>query len=543
MTCYRFGNAARGNNLRWPPASYLVLQCLALIAALLVQPVHAATHDRTTFFISPAGSDDNSGLSDELPFKTFLGAFRKMAPGDELILLDGTYSEPAGTGAITYSDWKTGVGGRYSEQVPSGIDESRPTLVRARNPGRVHVKGTLIVGRSYRKDSYIRIQGITFDGGGSLYNTSHVTIKDCGFHGTFGVGTNDHGHGNEHNLIEDVWIWASGERIIAINYRARFNVWRRVIVRGDGCGKTQCRGGGNPNVGITVYDSSNVSLQNVMVVDRILADGDEPYADFAVAQHSPGAHFFGQSEWLGTLSLRAPDTGYYMEPDAGGTVDPTIRIKNAVAWDATYLGMNIARAGTNNLIENVTIKALGGDGIRIAPALTTGILRNALVVDSGRNGINSRYPPSHVDVFGSRESVYRQQTCTTSCYTSNPRTDGAPPSLKHLVRIEPGSFLSGRGHDNGDIGANILYRYGVDGSHFGEEGYNRLTTTPLWPWPNEARIKDEMCDKAGVSRGFCKARSITQYVWEYLGNPMPSPLYPPGGNSAKGKRQQGSARN
>lgn len=520
----------------------LASQCLVLVLAILTSPSDASAQNRTTFFISPAGVDQNNGLSSETPFKTFLVAFRKMAPGDELVLLDGEYSEAAGTGAITYSDSKTGVGGRYSEQVPSGIDDARTTLVRALHPGKVLIKAPLIVGRSYRKDSYIELQGITFEGGGSLYNTSHVTIKDCGFHGSFGIGTNDHEHGNEHNLIEDVWIWASGERIIAINYRASFNIWRRVIVRGDGCGKSQCRGGGNPNVGITVYDSSNVSLQNVMVIDRILAEGDEPYADFAVAQHSPGAHFFGQSEWLGTLSLRAPDTGYYMEPDIGGTVDPTIKIKNAVAWDSTYLGMNLARAGTNNLIENVTIKALGGDGIRIAPALTTGILRNALVVNSGRSGINSRYPSSHVDVFGSREGAFRQSPCTAACFNSNPRADGTPPSLKYLIRIEPGSFLSGRGYDRGDIGANILYRYGVDGSHFGEKGYNSLTSVPLWPWPNEARIKDEMCDKSRVNRGFCRSHSVSRYVWEYLGNPMPSPLYPTGATSARGKSHPNDAK-
>lgn len=531
-----------GCRLRFRIASvaFRTFQCLLLSLSALAQPVVAAVHNHTTFFISPGGNDQNSGLTDDTPFKTFVGAFRKMAPGDELVLLDGVYSEIVGTGAITYSDTKTGVGGRFSEQVPSGVDETRTTLVRALHPGKVLVKAPLTVGRSFRKDSYIRIEGISFDGGGSLYNTSHITIKNCGFHGTFGIGTNDHDHGNDHNLIEDVWIWASGERIIAINYRARFNVWRRVIVRGDGCGKSQCRGGGNPNVGITVYDSSNVSLQNVIVVDRILAEGDEPYADFAVAQHSPGAHFFGQSEWLGTLSLRAPDTGYYMEPDIGGTVDPTIKIKNAIAWDSAFLGMNLARAGTNNLIENVTIKALGGDGIRVAPALTTGVLRNALVVDSGRTGINSKYPSSHTDVFGSRDSAYRQSNCTSSCYSSNPRADGTPPSLKYLIRIEPGAFLSRRGHNQEDIGANILYRYGIDGSHYGDDGYNSLTSVPLWPWPNEARIKDEMCGGAGVNRGFCKSRSLSHYVWEYLGNPMPSPLYFPGGSPAKGKTQTGT---
>ena len=110
---------------------------------------------------------------------------------------------------------------------------------------------------------------------------------------------------------KNVWAWASGERIIAINYRAHRNVWRRVIVRGDGCGTPKCSGSGNPNVGFTVYDSHDVSVQNMLIVDRILAPTDSPYSDFAVAQHTADPrYYFGRNEWLGTLSLNSPDIGY-----------------------------------------------------------------------------------------------------------------------------------------------------------------------------------------------------------------------------------------
>ena len=503
---------------------------LILLALLLTSCTSLATSEegkkaRTTFFISPAGSDWNSGESDKLPFKSFRHAFGKMSAGDELVLLDGAYSEAAGTGTISYADIRSGVGGPNSAQIPSGFDRARPTYVRALNPGKVKVNGGLIVGRSLRKDSYITIQGITFERGGSLYNTSHVTVKDCGFRGGFGIGTNDHKQGNDYNLIEDVWIWASGERIVAINYRSRYNVWRRVLVRGDGCGTPRCRGSSNPNVGITVYDSSHISLQNVMVVDRILAPTDSPYGDFAVAQHTPGNYLFGETEWLGTISLKSPDTGYYIEPDRGGTLDPTIRITNAVAWDSTYLGFNIARAGSNNLLENLTVKALGGDGIRVAPVLTTGTLRNVISVDAKRVGINSKYPPSHVSVFNAREGAFGQTACTVGCYTGNPAADGATPSLRYLTRIEEGSFLKGKGSGGADIGANILYRYGSDGSRYEEPNFNALSSVPLWPWPNQERIKKEMCEDSGVTRGFCGAVSLTKYIWEYLGNPMPEDPY------------------
>lgn len=478
--------------------------------------------NHSIYYISPSGSDNNAG-TEALPFKTFNKAFTTMVGGDELILLDGTYSLANGTGTIHWNN------GANSKQIPAGISATEMTYVHAKNPGKVVVEGQLFIGRSTRKDSYIKVQGITFEGGGHLYNSDYSMIKDCGFHGPFSIGTNDHHMYADNNLIEDVWIWASGQRIIAINYRSHKNVWRRVLVRGDGCGTVNCTGSGNPNVGITVYDSSEISLQNVMVVDRVLAVGDEPYGDFAVAQHTPDSrYYFGKNEWLGTLSLHSSDGGYHMEADYGATVDPTIKISNAVAWDSVGASFNISREGTNHSFKNLIAKSTGSDGVRLAPELKSGIIQNVIVAGAGRFGINSVFAPSNTDVFNAASGNYNQTTCSTNCRTTNPLSDGVTPSLKYLTRIESGSALKGAGASGADIGANIIYRYGVDGTRFGETGYNTLGTTPLWPWPNQARIKAEMC--ANTTRGFCGAGkqldgvrpvSLTSYIWEYLGNPVP----------------------
>ncbi|TFG92150.1 MAG: hypothetical protein E4H15_04375, partial [Syntrophobacterales bacterium] len=147
-----------------------------------------------TYYISVSGSNSANGTSPGTAWKTFQKAFSTMAGGDELILLDGTYSEAAGTGYISHL-------GTGSGQPPSGTGRTIFTTVRAQNPGNVKIVGGLFLGRSTRKVSYIKIQGITFEGGGDLYNTSYNYIKDCGFHnatngeGVFGIGTNDHAQG------------------------------------------------------------------------------------------------------------------------------------------------------------------------------------------------------------------------------------------------------------------------------------------------------------------------------------------------------------
>ena len=275
---------------------------MPVVFGLLLSLVQvASTAFGATYYLSPSGSNSASGTSAGSPWKTFQDAFSRMSPGDELILLDGTYSEAAGTGYISYL-------GTNSGQPPSGIDRDRFTIIRAQNPGEVKVIGRLFLGRRPRKDSFIKIQGITFEGGGSLYNTSYVYLKDSGFHSAnksgpvLGIGTNDHANGNTNNLVEDVWVWGQ-ERIIAITYQADNNVWRRVVVRGDGCDSAACTGSGNPTVGITVYNSRNVSLQNILVIDRVLGGGT-PYGDFATAQHAPGSAL-GPAEWLGCISFIA----------------------------------------------------------------------------------------------------------------------------------------------------------------------------------------------------------------------------------------------
>lgn len=458
---------------------------LALLAATASMggsiDVAAGERAMATYYLSPQGRDGADGRSPDRPMRSFEHVFSRLRSGDELVLLDGTYSAASGTGTIHWNN------GSASAQIPSGTAQ-RPTVVRAQNPGAVKILGPLFIGRSNRKDSYIRVQGVTFEGGGSLYNSSFVTLKDVGFHGPFDIGTNDHDQGNTDNLVEDAWIWSSGVRVVAINYRAHRNVWRRVVVRGDGCGTSECSGSGNPNVGFTVYDSMDVSVQNVMVIDRVLAGSDSPYADFACAQHTADPrYYFGRNEWLGVLSLNAPDIGFYCEPDQVVDDAPTLRLVGSVFWNGRMGGVNIARAGQRHLIQGLRIRS-GGDGFRFAPELARSGAKigDIEVAGEGRYAVNSAVRIYGGSVRGQWQSATNQAGCR-DCSTSPVAGLGSKP---------PGTHLLG---------------YGMDGTRHGESGYSSLSGKPLWPWPNEARIRSEMC--AQTARGFCaEGMTLSTYL-------------------------------
>lgn len=490
-----------------------------------------------TYYISPSGNDSTGDGSTGTPWKTFNKCFGEMSAGDTLILKDGTYSEAAGTGYISYL-------GTGSAQAPSGSSTSVMTIVQAENEGSVTVdggsNGGLFVGRSTAKHSYVKFQGITFLGGGQLYNTSYVYLKNCGFYSdnesggaVFTVGTSDHANGNTYNLIEDCWIWGQ-ERLIAINYRADYTVWRRVIIRGDGGSSASMTGSGNPNVGLSIYDSANVSAQNVIIVDRILGSG-YPYADFATAQHTDGSYLLGPNEWLGCMSLDGPDTGFYFEADYSNA--NTVTMRNCVSWSPASLGLNISSPSwteqkqDNIDVQNMTIGYTGDVGCRIRDNDTGGgILKNCVVTNAGTYGISTTdITRSYCDVYGSGTAAYYSDGAGTGDKSTDPENDGTPASLQYICRIESGSALDGTGDGGADFGANIVYKYGTDGAFHGDSGYNTLSANALWPWPNESRIRSDFLSQDNDSteaRGFCAGTdTLTNYVWDYLdnGNPYGDP--------------------
>ncbi len=412
-------------------------------------------------YIAPGGSDTGNCRDSGAPCKTFEYATGQMVAGDGLILKDGFYTL-ADNGSLETRK-RNGTPVPRSGSLPSGISFSRPTVARAENPGQVFIEGGLRIGNDSAKYQYIVVHGLTFHQGGAIQNGKFIAIKDSGFETGFGLGSIKHNMGNQCNYITDSWAWGKNMRTAVRVYRSNNNVLRRILIRHDGCDLPNC-GESNPNAspGITVYNANNNVLENILVLDRSLGTTAVGYADFSTAQHDsnqppqPGGELLAKNQWLGSMSINSEDTAMIFEADAVGS-------------------------GTTATIRDfVALKTQGG--VRLDPA------------HRAFNGI-SKFVVDGVH-------VYPEAGSTPHFLIGCDVVNGSDPGCNHSVSgVTEGPYMPATG-----LAATWLpqKRYGTD--------------QDLWPWPNEARIKSEICEVefTPISRGVCgTGQTITQYAFSF----------------------------
>jgi len=130
----------------------------------------------TTYYISPAGNNANSGTTTISPWKTIQFALNQANDGDILNVMVGTY-----TGKLTWNDG--GVAGNY-------------IVLQNYNSDEVILNGSTIGNNQslmyIENKNYIKIDGIKFTGHNGSYqpvinlygSCSHIEITNCEFYGT-----------------------------------------------------------------------------------------------------------------------------------------------------------------------------------------------------------------------------------------------------------------------------------------------------------------------------------------------------------------------
>lgn len=465
----------------WSVASVLVLA--------FVGPHMSAS--ATTYYVDAAAASDSGNGSSASPKKYISSAAALMSTngGDAVIIRPGTYSNAKD--ALT--DVPSGKAGAYN-------------VIKAATDGTVTIKAAFELNRG---DHYLQFEGLKWDS--SLQKNivgRYVKVLRCAFKGgpssgnamTLSIGTNDATPGAQYVLLEDVWAYGPGGRYKVLVYNSDSIVLRRVVVRHD-AGWTYDNN--NPQGGITSYNSSNVRLQDVMVIDGTRGMGGMEANIYLVGNES-SATMPTNVRIQGAIVVNGGGNGIGYDDFKAYT---NSSIEDAVVWKVDGAGITVGGAAHKATVNRVAVNS-GNSAFADYSTNGNGLtITNAIAYQNPNGVLKNLSAASYMVSYGNGDSVGTNL---------NPLTNG----FKYLPRIEDGSALKTMGSGGGQIGPQITNRVGVSGTLYGDSGFEDKTSQPLWPWPNEARIKTDFSEYN--SRGFsASSGSLTDYIWGYLGNPSP----------------------
>ena len=488
------------------------------------------------YYMATDGSDGGTGATDD-EWLTLRYSMSQMSAGDTLIIRDGTY-----TGATNMLDY----------QYYPPIDNSTWTTIKAENDG-----DAIFDGESVRTMFDFQPNDATnchwiFEGliwksstGTStvlLAKSDYVKYLRCGAYDTDNgaAATFYSGPYNEYILYENCYAYGRGR----YQFQSRLSshiIFRQCVARFDWIDS------GNENVALfTAYSSDDVEFQNCIGIDS------DQVASWTNYYALSGTFFVPAT---GTASNRINFTQCIgLNNKLGGisTADGAndVTLQDCILWDVIVKDVSEPINNFRGDATEIYNSTFGVAHDYEYPAFRSYDVdtSNESVVDSSLiysyRGTDANEVFSDIEYYDYNNYYYNLNgpTPNTNDIAVNPiwhvssNTDGG---LKYITRIESGSTLSGQGDGSTDIGANTLTLIGTSGTLWGEEGYATDTTNDMWPFPYEGLIKENMAtySNGGVTgqRGFCTNTlnertdtgvvTLTSYVWEYLGNDIPSTIY------------------
>lgn len=485
-----------------------------------------------TYYISPTGNDSNNGLSIEAPLATFAHAQTHLIPGDNLILMDGTYTEALNV-TIT---------GTTGNQITFQAQNRGMAIIEPSTAN----NSLSIRSSDGNKIEYITVDGIIFRGNGN-YSTvivGHIANlaaeADMGGHyilkniGAFGSNNLTNGAvvaiGQATDvLVEDAFAYGFGRKAFQTYGSLRLTV-RRFVARydfwdGDLYNKN------DPRIGFGIYNSHDGLYENIISLDNApdptaaltidgVARNSASKAAFALEGNvSTTVAILGAQDNIikGILGINTygnglgSGNGIYSSgvstgQNSGNTIVDAIFAGNAGS------GYNFLNQTINNSVSYMTSMNNSRYGLYIGSSAVTGNIFSQFVVKSNTlEGVRNN--AGEVNTISTYSSLLNDSEAAIESDYS--------PTLDYII-----SPVMVVGHERG---GSMRYRY-VDGT---------LTSTSLWPWPNEDLIRQHMCNStdlatvhrvatngAGWEPAWCASgKSLTRYVWEYLGNTTPAWVY------------------
>ncbi len=480
-----------------------------------------------TYYVATTGVDQVAGGTAAAPFRTIGYGLQRLASGDTLLIADGVYD-----GRNNYIN--DGI-----NAIASGT-ASQPTVIKAQNPLRVRIRNVNNFGYYDSplrvRGNYVDIDGFVFDLldnsstpqvgilEGSYHRLTRSIFRQQGAVDTFGGWLYV---GGSYHLIEDVaGVGAAryGFSTGGPTDNSHHIIFRRVVGRFDFSPSAQ------PKATFNAYgNNDNFNVHHIWYQNCIAVDGQKGPAANAQAgiEGHYGAWYFPKNldaGWI-TASLalnnRTDYAGFFVQELQGrNTV-----LQDLISWNNDGAAIRWNGTGSTNLQR-----------------ITAGAHTYALY-----NG-NSTLPSTLSDSWFQLAlgQTLLQTNGGFSQFTNNAFWPFS--SAFGTAPINPGGALqylpnAATVSGNTTIGARMLQRFGQSGARWGEAGFDQLTNQALWPWPYEDDIKRVFAEPntplAGNTpasnntvRGFTVATdafgqpmTLTRYIWQYLGQPIPANIY------------------
>lgn len=508
-----------------------------IYSVLFILLIFVANAHSSTYYMGPDGSDSYTTTQAqvyETPWLTLAHAFATMSGSDTLIIKDGTY---------------TGTSNIFTTSISPPVGSSGAyTFVKAENDG-----GAVFDGQSTRSvfdietdgNKYWQFEGLTFinsTGQATLRYADYVKFLRCGLSV---VGSGAQGffiRESSYVLLEGCYAWGSS-RYQFDAYASDHIIFRHCVGRPDDIDA----GTADPAAVFAAYTSNYVLFQNCIAIDadqKSAWSGIDNYVGPFCVPTTSGASTYVYFKQCVALNILL-----------GGLVISQNTTASNIYYDNTVLWhiMPNSESGTIHIPSgNVSVnKCTFGDQIttnRWADAYATSytnLWTNNIITDvdsaqlftwfSAGSDYNSFYGNTGTRYVACGSPIGTNDITTLDPIWSESNTNGA---IKYIVRTESGNSLSSSGSDGGQVGANATTLIGTSGTLWGDTGYDAETETSMWPFPNEDLIKTKMAaySSGGVSgaRGFAATgtqlngvdpKTLTSYIWEYLGNQIPSDIY------------------
>ena len=529
---------------------------------------------------SGSPSDNNSGVSKSSPLLTIRAGIGKLVSGDTLVIGNGTY-----TGSGNYIDdlssphIPSGTAGSYTTvraDVDGGVTIDGSTYAKTINQwrGAITLSGNNAIDSSgfnpitsVYPEQYIALRGIVLSGSYLLITSGdHIKVINCGVvDAPDGNYANMVSEFNTYTLFEGCYAWGGG-RYKFLFFHSHNGILRNCVGRNDYVHTPEV----DPTATFSIYSSTNVEVQNSIDIDsdtRTWINVSQLMGSFIVPTTS-ATTYSGSVNFTNCMAVNSKQLfassdknaysananytnclGWHIRPtspDGTAVTNGSGGVVNHGELFHNHGDIHAQQCTFGDVAEDdgITPPALGSTSSgwwNGWPGTNASVSQNNIYYNFSNSGNSMFYDvSSSYDVLSNVGSTpyVTYGTQPTNVNTTNPVFSGC---IKYLPRLEAGCPLWTAGASGSRVGANIIYQYGKPGTLWGDAGYNLLQdgtngqdTVNLWPFPNEGLIKRKMQAYSNHSingaRGFCGAGyglyggpiTLTSYIWEYLGNPMPS---------------------